>query len=73
MSPSFNWSVTNQAWVHEFKGEHHYSSVEDAVQRWPETATCMAARMKQNGEIEIFSSYGFTDAYELPMLQIIES
>ncbi|MCM2278844.1 MAG: nucleotidyltransferase family protein [Oligoflexia bacterium] len=63
--PSLDWSVTNQAWIHEYNGDSPYGSTRDAIERWPETATCLAARLTSAGEIELFSAFGFEDAYDL--------
>ena len=59
------WSVTNQAWIHSYNNELPYTSTQDAIQRWPETATCLAARLNSSDEIELFSAFGFEDAYQL--------
>src|SRR5690554_2893784 len=39
--PEYNWSVKNQARMHLRNGSIPYTSVSDAMKRWPETATAV--------------------------------
>jgi uncharacterized protein len=64
---SMPWEATNQAAVHTWY--HHYfggapvepfSSVHDAVATWPETATCVAVRLRTYG-IEVCAPRGLAD------------
>jgi hypothetical protein len=59
--PGLRWSVKNQARMHLRNGDAPYSNCLDAMRRWPETATCVAARLARDGTIELCSAYGFDD------------
>jgi hypothetical protein len=61
------WEATNQAAVHTwyhsyFGGEpvEPFSSVHDAIATWPETATCVAVRLDQNG-LQVCAPKGLAD------------
>ena len=62
--PSFRWSVKNQAWMHVRNGELPYESTEDAVRRWPETATAIAVRLSRS-ELEILAPFGLSDLFSM--------
>ena len=63
--PNLKWSVKNQARMHEINRDAPYTSLEDAVSKWPETATAMVARLGADGEIELVAPYGFDDLFRL--------
>ncbi|MFC2001943.1 nucleotidyltransferase family protein [Chloroflexota bacterium] len=63
--PNYKWSVKNQARMHIFNEENEYQSLEDAISKWPETATAIAVRLHDDGQIEIVAPYGFTDLFRL--------
>jgi hypothetical protein len=61
------WEVTNQAAVHRWYHEHFggppvdpFVSVHDAVATWPETATCVAVRLR-TARIEVCAPHGLAD------------
>src|SRR5688572_30443853 len=58
--PEVPWSVKNQARMHERNGEAPYSDAADAISRWPETATAIAARLA-NGRVELLAPHGVND------------
>lgn len=64
-TPEFNWSVKNQARMHQRNGNAPYRSTENALLYWPETATAVAARVGDNNIIEILAPYGLDDLFEL--------
>ena len=64
-SSSFDWSVKNQARMHQRSGNEPYCSTENALQYWPETATAVAVRMGDANSIEIIAPYGLDDLFEL--------
>ncbi|MBG6246828.1 MULTISPECIES: nucleotidyltransferase family protein [Symbiopectobacterium] len=64
-APEFNWSVKNQARMHQRNGNDRYHSTENALLYWPETATDIAARVGDNNVIEIIAPYGLDDLFEL--------
>lgn len=63
--PNAKWSVKNQARMHSVNGEPPYSSLEDAIARWPETATAFVVRLDSAGKIQIIAPYGFDDLLRL--------
>jgi uncharacterized protein len=61
------WEATNQAAVHTWFPEHFggppvdpFWCVHDAVATWPETATCVAVRLRA-GAIEVCAPHGLAD------------
>lgn len=64
-SPAFNWSVKNQARMHQRNGDAPYGSTENALRYWPETATAVAVRVGVTDRIEIIAPYGLDDLFEL--------
>lgn len=65
LSPTVNWSVKNQARMHQRNGDAPYLSTADAIQYWPETATAVAVRLGNANLIEIIAPYGLDDLFEL--------
>lgn len=63
--PMFNWSVKNQARMHQRNGDDPYLSTEDALLYWPETATAVAVRVGDRHLIETLAPYGIDDLFEL--------
>jgi hypothetical protein len=59
-SPGPRWSVKNQARMHERAGDLPYANTADAVGRWPETCTAIAARLAK-GRVEILAPHGVCD------------
>ncbi|HKX31636.1 MAG TPA: nucleotidyltransferase family protein [Blastocatellia bacterium] len=59
------WSVTNQARMHVDNGDEPYTSSEDAISRWPETATCIAVRLNCDDRVEITAPHGIDDLVDL--------
>ncbi len=59
------WSVKNQARMHVGNGDQPYLDLKDAVGKWPETATAIAARLSQAGKIEIIVPHGSSDLFRL--------
>jgi hypothetical protein len=58
------WSVHNQARMHERNGDAPYRSTEDAIRRWPETATAIAARLSGTG-VAVLAPHGVQDLVNL--------
>lgn len=63
--PDVQWQVRNQARMHRRNGVAAYTSAIDAVQRFPETATCLAVSLNQDGEIIWEVETGLLDAWAL--------
>lgn len=58
--PNVPWSVHNQARMHERNGDAPYRNTEEAIRRWPETATAVAARLLGDN-VEVIAPYGIGD------------
>ncbi len=63
--PGIEWSVKNQARMHRRNGDVPYGCVADAMRRWPETATAVAARIGTDGQVEINAPLGVDDLFAL--------
>lgn len=63
--PNIRWSTKNQARMHSINGEEPYTSLDDAIQRWPETATAMVVRLNDDGTLEFRAPFGFDDLLRL--------
>lgn len=69
--PSIPWEVTNQAGVHTWYlskfGEviPPILSIEDAVSRWPETATSVAVRLLSDDRLFVIAPLGLEDLFGL--------
>ncbi|GAB1847299.1 nucleotidyltransferase family protein [Achromobacter xylosoxidans] len=63
IAPDFPWSVKNQARMHLRNGDAPYHSTRDALTRWPETATAVAARLNDRGGVEILAPHGLDDLF----------
>lgn len=62
--PSGNWSVKNQARMHSRNDDPPYRSADDAISRWPETATAIAIRLSE-GAIDIAAPHGLDDLFSM--------
>lgn len=60
-----DWEAVNQARMHVFHDDKPYRSTEDAIAHWPETATCVAVRLNQQGELELVAPHGIDDLVTL--------
>ncbi|MBZ5667354.1 MAG: nucleotidyltransferase family protein [Acidobacteriia bacterium] len=63
--PNLQWSVKNQARMHVANSDDAYSSLEDSICKWPETATAFAIRLGDGNHIEMLAPYGFSDLFRL--------
>jgi len=63
--PGFNWSVKNQARMHQRNDEQPYRSVDDAMKRWPETATAVGVALDDDDKIRIIAPHGLEDLFSL--------
>jgi len=62
---NITWSVKNQARMHIKNDENPYSSLTEAIEKWPETCTAIAIRLNNNDTIEYIKPHGLTDLYRL--------
>lgn len=65
LDPNVLWSVKNQARMHVQNGDKPYQSATDAMRYWPETATAVAVRLRDDGTCEIAAPLGLDDLFDL--------
>ncbi|WP_343564273.1 nucleotidyltransferase family protein [Kiloniella sp. b19] len=59
-----NWSVRNQARMHQPNRDMPYRSIADAMKHWPEVCTALAARLNpETQEPEILAPFGLDDVF----------
>lgn len=63
-APFAEWEVRNQARMHYVNGFEPYSSTEEGISNWVETATCVAVR-QTNGNLEYLFCHGTGDLFSL--------
>ncbi len=58
--------MVNEAYAHKWYTikPPPYTSSEDAVSKWPETATCIGVKM-ENGKLKLVAPYGIGDLMNL--------
>ena len=61
-----NWEVVNEAYAHKWYTikPPPYTSSEDAVSKWPETATCIGVKT-EDGKLKLIAPYGIGDLVNL--------
>ncbi|WP_147805235.1 nucleotidyltransferase family protein [Alkalicoccus halolimnae] len=60
--PSYPWSVKNQARMHLVNGTAPYTSSEDAISRFPETAAALGVKLDKNKNLVLTAPHGLEDA-----------
>ncbi|MEC4238526.1 nucleotidyltransferase family protein [Pseudomonas sp. DSV-1] len=65
LDPTVMWSVKNKARMHIQNGDEPYLSTTDAMRYWPETATAVAVRLREEGSCEIEAPLGLDDLFGL--------
>lgn len=64
LMPAVPWSCKNQARMHLKAGlETPYADTGEGLRHWTETATAVAARINDNGQIEILAPFGLEDLF----------
>ncbi len=56
-----DWQVRNQARMHHFHGYPPFSSLEDGLKHWAETATSVGVRLDDKGAMHFVAPFGFED------------
>lgn len=61
-----NWEVVNEAYAHKWYTikPPPYTSSEDAISKWPETATCIGIKT-ENGKLKLIAPHGIEDLVNL--------
>ncbi len=65
IEPRIEWSVKNQARMHDRNNDRPYSSATDAMRYWPETATTVAVRRVGKDDCEVAAPLGLGDLMRL--------
>jgi hypothetical protein len=63
--PNLKWSVKNQARMHVVNNDAAYSSLVEAIGKWPETATAIVVRLSREDRIEFIAPHGYSDLFRL--------
>lgn len=63
--PAYQWSIKNQARMHLKNNDQPFESVEDAMKRWPETATAVGITLNEMNGIEVIAPHGLDDLFNL--------
>ena len=63
--PGLAWEAVNQATAHIYNDEDPYRNTEDAVSKWPETATAVAVTMDSDGGLKLIAPHGVKDLVEM--------
>lgn len=63
-APDVPWEVRNQARMHARNGDRPYTSLEDAMAHWLETATGIAVRLDAADRVTIASAHGLDDLFD---------
>ena len=66
---ALNWSVKNQARMYLRNNHESYLSLDDAMRRWPETATAVGIKLTDQGRIDVIAPHGLEDLFELKLRQ----
>lgn len=62
--PFADWEVRNQAQMHYVNGFPPYTSTEEGISHWVETATCVAVKL-ENGQLKFLFCHGMDDLINL--------
>jgi len=69
INSNLNWSVKNQARMHLRNNHEPYFDIDDAMRRWPETATAVGIKLTDQGRIDVIAPHGLEDLFELKLRQ----
>ncbi|MBH9576823.1 nucleotidyltransferase family protein [Inhella sp. 1Y17] len=70
MAPEWDWEVVNQAGVHHWYEASYggvlppYRSLDDALARWPETATAVGLRLEPDDRLTVLAPLGLQDLFD---------
>lgn len=59
--PTIPWSVKNEARMHILNNTKPYTSAEDAIAKFPETATSIGMKLDENDQLLITAPHGVDD------------
>jgi hypothetical protein len=58
------WEIINEVYAHKFNNRLPFTSTEDAISSWPETATCIGVNLDR-GKLTLLTPYGISDIVNL--------
>ncbi len=72
VAPDVDWEVVNQAQVHAWHARQGrpvepFSSLEESLRSWPETATAVAVRMADDETLRVVAPFGLADLFSLTL------
>lgn len=65
INPNVPWSVKNEARMHALSYSLPYSSSEDAISKFPETATALGIKLDENDNLVLAAPHGINDIVNL--------
>jgi uncharacterized protein len=65
--PTIPWSVKNQARMHTINNLAPYLSSEDAISKFPETATALGVKLDRNQQVVLTAPCGIEDVIQLEL------
>ena len=63
--PNIPWSVKNEARMHVINNLPPYTSSEDAISKFPETATALGVKLDKDNNLVLTSPHGINDVINL--------
>jgi uncharacterized protein len=63
--PGIAWEVRNQARMHISNGHPPYRDTEHSMAHWPETPTCVGARIESDGSLKVAAPFGIEENWSL--------
>lgn len=63
--PGVPWSVKNEARMHLKNGVEPYESTEDAIAKFPETATALGVKLDENDTLILTAPHGIGDVLDM--------
>lgn len=67
--PSYNWEVKNEVYMNVHTPDMPvYENSRDAIRKFPERCTAIAARLNQENDLELYLPYGSEDILQFKVL-----
>ncbi|WP_342742114.1 nucleotidyltransferase family protein [Virgibacillus siamensis] len=63
--PNIPWSVKNQARMHLINDLEAYVNTEDAIAKFPETATALGVKLVQDNQLKLIAPHGVQDVLDM--------
>ena len=59
-----NWEIVNEVYAHKWNNIEPYTSIEDAISKWPETVTSIGVTVEKS-ELKLIAPHGINDLVNL--------